>query len=358
MKKNTVHLLAIVLVFLGCNRNSDKKSKDKNPDSVNINHNDKPSELPLDPSKIECVPEQYYFYRETASGYNMYLTPGAFKEKTYLYSSLNSNKKIIDTLRIGTEVNILKDYEDYFLICSSTGKTGYVKKEDLYMYSSLLDLGYDNDKTNFGRYLIGIQKYKKIENKEYNENLLKIIKLNSEKQITETFIDSIPVSYSPVRELHYCALKNAKSIFYLKYSYYDEIGVVFDHFIVDNGKKLSRLIVTSGSGDGGYGDESTVYLPVRLTNGKKIVLAKNGILSVNEINGKPETFPYPTDSGIPIDELVIVENSSYGLVEDDKGNEIEYNEDGTMALQIDIVETIYYRWNGTSLQKVKTIKGK
>lgn len=307
----------------------------------------------IDPSKIECLPDQFYAYQNYST---TLLSPGAFKKDTYLYLSTKANSKVIDTLKFNSKLNILKEYPNHYLVCTGYGKSGYIKKVEVYLYtSSASRKGTKDDEYIDDNYLIGVSQYKAVKNKEYGDNVLKIIKVDSKNKVLDTFTDSLPVSGFEVKHIYNSALNNAQTLFYLSYSYYDEIGNSFDHFVIDNGKRISRLILASSSGDGGYSDFSNIYLPVRLTNGNKIVLAKNGVLSIDESTARPEIYTYPKDIGVPINELVVLEKGAAELIDDEKGDS-KYNEDGTIAQDISIYETIYYRWDGNKLTQVKSIK--
>lgn len=353
--KQTIYILTLVLGLLSCNnRNENKTEKEefKNSDSLKVQTKQTPQApqtiqtIEIDPSKIECVPTSYR-YGDSWTNFS----PGTFGESTFLYNSTTSDAKIIDTLKFNSPVNILTEYPDFFLVCTQSGKSGYVKKTDLYLHSIFWGL-------KSCTYLFGISNYGTNDNTSCKSSKLKVIKLNEKQVKINEYKDSILGKDYEIKLIHNSALKNAEALFYLSYHCYSEIGVVADHFIVDNGKQLSRLILTSGSGDGGFSDISSVYLPVTLTNGKKIVLAKNGILSIDEATAKAEIFSYPTNLGIPIDELIVVQDKSVEMLWDEEKGETKYNADGTMAENITNIVTTFYQWNGTTIKKVKTIKGK
>lgn len=349
--KQTIYLSIILFVILGCKNDADKSQLKSTNRTVHLTHSSKASNdsLEVDPSKIECVPYAY------AYNYPDNFSPGTFGKITYVYNSAKQGRKIIDSLPFNTSLNILKEYSNYFLVCTPKAKSGYVKKTDLYFHSVFWGL-----KSN--TYLVGISKYP---SKQATENAfptcdaseLKIIKIDESKKVVNVYEDSIMGTHYDLKLIHNSALKNAEAVLYLNYHCYNELGVVADHFIVDNGKNISRLFVADGGGDGGMSQECNIYLPVNLTNGKKIVLARNGILAINEITGKPDIFPYPADCGVPIDELIVVQNTETEDIENKEEGGLAYNKDGTMAQKISIIETMYYRWNGKVLQKVKTIAG-
>jgi hypothetical protein len=344
------YIFILALGLLSCSGKAKDERGSSSTDSLQVqsdvtdqNGEANPTEaIQLDPSKIECMTTAYRYGDDWTN-----FSPGTFEEITYVYNSANSVAKIIDTLKFNTSVNILAEYPEFYLVCHPTAKSGYIKKTDLYFHPL----------TWSGKsYLFGISNYGTSNDTNCNNSQLKVVTVNihSEKDI---YYDSILGKDYKIEQIYNSALKNAEALFYLHYHCYSEIGVAAEHFIVDNGK-LSRLIIALSSGDGGYSDISSVYLPIHLTNGEKIVLAKNGVLSVDETTAKVETYPYPANCGIPIDELIIVENKTVGPVLDEKGETVEYNKDGTQAEKITIEETIYYQWDGKALRKVKTIRDK
>lgn len=350
--------MTIVLGLLSCNDHTEKKIENRlfsNNDSLSTQSKETkqssqtitPIEsVHIDSSKIECMPTTYRYGNSWTN-----FSPGTFGITTYLFNSTNSNAKIIDTFKFNTSVNILSENGDFFLICSPKAKAGYVKKTDLYLHALFWGL-------KSYTYLFGINKYGTNDNIDCKTSILKVVKTNKDNALVDIYIDSIRGKNYEIKQCYNSALKNSEALFYLNYYCGNEMTTITDHFLVDNGNKLSRLIITSTSGEGGQADISTVYLPVRLTNGKKIVLAKNGVLAINEMTAKAEIYSYPPNSGIPIDELIVVENKSVEMLWDEDKGELKRNNDGTMAENITNVVTNFYQWNGTTIRKIKTIMGK
>ena len=346
--------MILPLLILGCKSTTEKKSQKSSSIKVNtLAHPIKKTTIDtveVDPSKIECIPTAYSY------GYQDNFSPGTFGKITFVYNSTKPTAKVLDSLPFNTSVNILKEYPEFFLVCTPKAKSGYIKKTGLYFHSVFWGL-------KSCTYLFGISKYPKKSNEpddfpSCDVSKIKVVKINKSNQIVDVYRDSILGRHYELKLLYNSALKNSEAVFYLNYDCYDEQGITEDHFIVDNGKKLSSLISARGSGDGGYAQENIVYLPVNLINSKKIVLAKNGVISVDNTTAKVELYPYPANCGIPIDELIIVEDRSVEPVDDDATGESKYDKDGNMAENITINETTYYQWNGTTLRKVKSIKGK
>lgn len=346
--KKIICFLIFILGLLSCETITEKKVDKKilsNTDTLSTQTKQtKQQPFQIDLSNIQCIPTPYRY------GYGWsYFSPGTLGEITYLYSSTSQNPELIDTLKFNTRVNILSEQAEYFLICTPKAKIGYVKKTDLYLH--FIANGSDS-------YLFGISSYGTDNDISCASSKLKVIKLSNNLTIENELNDSIMGRNYDIKNIHNSALKNSYSLFFLSYHCYSGLGFTANHFIVDNGKQLSRLILTVSSGDGGSSDLSTVYLPVRLTNGKKIVLARNGVLSIDETTAKPEIYPYPSNVDIPIDELIVVENKTAELLWDDKNEDMKYNSDGTIAERFTNIETIFYRWDGTTIHKMKTINGK
>jgi hypothetical protein len=348
--KNTFAL--VLLTLIACtegDKDSDvnNEKQDKNRDTLgdlvisSIPANVKPWELTrVDPEKIECIPVRYTLQ----PGYS----PAIFSDTAYVYNSVNTGRKPKDTLRFGTPVNILAEVQDNFLICTPKGSSGYVNKNDVSLHLSI-------GKGGGGYYLIGLSQYGTTDHTSCDKSQLKVVLTGERKQQYDVYLDSILGNEYEIRNLYSTALKDVRTLLYLTYHCYSEIGYSVDHFIVDNGK-LSRLILTGNSGDGGVSDITNVYLPTHLTNGKKIVLARNGILSVDERNAKPQLYEYPKDLGIPIEELIVVEQTTEETGFDQEKGELLYNDDGTQAVHISVNRTDFYRWDGSTLRVVKTIE--
>jgi hypothetical protein len=283
-----------------------------------------------DTLRFECAPTAYR--RPFKSDW---FSPGTFNDRTFVYSQPRLNSRKTDTLPFKTPVNILAEDSDFYFVCIPKGRSGYVKKTDLYLYE-------------YGNYLFGITKYLDAPEACGKMNTFKVMNTYN----SDVLIDSVSSAHYVVNATSPVALKNVTLLFRLFYLCSSESGASVHHFIV-NTDKLHHFYVASRSGDGGNFWGTKIYIPVNLDNGK-IVLARNGELTVDQETGFAETFPYSKECGIPIDELVVVvDESGYHSSDQDSGG---YNSDGTPKITDYEARTIYYRWNGNSLKKVKTIK--
>jgi len=352
-----VYILFIIFTFFSCTRTSKTNNQTVNKSHHNIsakqtNQQNSVDTTTIDPNTLGCLVTHY------VHGYDPeQFTPGTFNKTTYVYNSPKSGAKIIDTLPFNTAVNILKAYTGFYLVCTSKAKSGYIKKTDLYL-NKILGRSSQSD---YCHYLIGITKYAK--EAEHDDNsltceasVLKFLKVDDKSgKILNSYADSVYGGDYGIKEVYSVALKNAKAIFHVTYNCFHDIETDADLFVIDNDKEISRLIYEEGSGDGGDGDFSDIYLPVTLQNGKKVVLAKNGELTLDPTTAKPEIYPYPADCGAPIDELVVVQNWSEEAPED---GQPEYNPDGTEFNNKTMGSTILYRWDGNKLHKIKIIETK
>ena len=351
--KNTFILLLLALIactkgdkHAGVNNGDRNKNRDTlaTPVIQPIPAKIKPWELVLvDPERIECVPVAYTL-QPVMSGYS----PAIFTDIAYIYNSVSADRKPKDTLTFATPVNILAEVPGNFLICTPKGRSGYVNKNEVSLHLSI-------GKGGGGYYLIGLSKYGTTDPTSCDKSQLKVVLTGERKLQDDVYLDSILGNEYEIRNIYSTALKDVRTLLYLTYHCYSEIGYSIDHFIVDNGK-LSRLILTGSSGDGGISDITNVYLPTHLSNGKKIVLARNGILSVDERNAKPQLYEYPKNLGIPIEELIVVEQITEEMGFDQEKGEPLYNDDGTEMVYVAVNRTDFYRWDGNTLRLVKTIE--
>ncbi|MCC8426446.1 hypothetical protein [Mucilaginibacter sp. UR6-11] len=347
--KCLIFLFLSMLLVTGCKDKTEKKVTRKTVRVTRQENRPKvsPDTAAIDPAKLGCLLTTYRYSYDPQT-----FSPGTFNKITYVYNAIKGTAKVIDSLPFNTPVNILKEYRDYFLVCTPKLKSGYIKKPDLYFQSF-----YGGEDTS---YLVGIAKYpphlSEVDDDVTCEpGIVKFIKTGKSQKILNTYTDTIEGAHYQINKLSSSALKNSVGIFHLTYSCMHDIEDDMDLFVIDNGKKLSRLFLAGGSGDGGYYDDTRIYLPIQVTNGKKIVLAKNGVLSVDDTKPQLEIFLYPKDCGIAIDELIVVQSIQVEPVGDDKP---KYNNDGTEAENLTIEFTKYFRWDGNKLKLIRTIKGK
>lgn len=336
MKLTLITVLAFS--FIAWNNLLDKKSAENKKSKVslaNIENNSNLHLLKKNYSTLEEVPNSY----QNADSWTEF-SLGFCGKTTFLYDSNRFNANIIDTLPFLSIVKILSEGQDFFLVWTRKGERGYIKKTQLYLNQVA------------GNYYLGLNKYGTNDISSCAESELKVVKLHwrNNKEIVDKYYDTILGKSYDVKYIN-SALYNSNAVLHLNYSCYKEASVIKNHFIIDNGQKLSRLIKTSNFGEGGYSRKNTVYLPIKLRNRKKIVLAKNGTLSIDKTTANPEIYSYPSNLGVPKDELIVVEKKSVNkrLSKEEK-RENKYNK------KVTILSTTFYQWNGTKIEKIKTIK--
>jgi hypothetical protein len=274
---------------------------------------------------------------------------GTFSDVTFLFDSSDSTGKIIDTLLFNTPVNILKRFDNFLAVCTPEGKVGYIRNGDIY---NTVFYGYGR---KLSHYLVGLSKYGI---NEYwgsciDKSHFKIVRINGEGKKEATYVDTLFCQNYEVKKLMYVALKNVHDSFHVSYSYYSEIGNGINQFIVDTGS-ITNLISVSSSGDGGVSNIAKVYLPVYMGGSKKVLLARDGVLSVDSNTGNVDTYPYPSNLKIPIEELIVVVQEEVEMVWNAEAGEQAYNADGSFVYDVYPSTPTFYRWDGSTLKEVRS----
>jgi hypothetical protein len=287
-----------------------------------------------------CIPKAYRY----GKGWSLF-APGTFNATTFVYNSTAKDALVIDTLPFRTPVNILADYPGHFLICSPEGKQGFVKTTDLYLHEVFWGL-------KSCTYLLGITEYGTDDPMQCGRSKLRVMKVNRHDSILDVYTDSIRGKFYSVELIYNNALKKSEAVLRISYDCYSGQGVDVNHFLIDNGK-IGRLTLQTNTGDGGSADISRAYLPVRLDNSKKVVLAQDGVLSVNRETAEVKLYPYPSTTDVPIDELVVVERYSTETMEDEHSGRLQLDADGRAKQNIFDKSITFYRWDGNRLVKVE-----
>jgi hypothetical protein len=289
-----------------------------------------------DYSNFQCFPpDTKDFIYNLEGGY------GTFNEVNYLYSAPDSASTIIDTLAFLTPVNLLKTLPGYYAVCTPKAKTGFLAWGSIFQHVFLGK--YDDGQIVYLAGTVNTRPDYRPQG-ECSEGDFQVVKINRAGKILDQFIEKDICWSLEAKQVYSTALKNVHLIFTLSYHYYSEQGNNRVKVFIDNGS-IRKLIEGWGGGDGGFAFETNIYLPVYL-NGKKIVLAKNGELTVDPMTGDAEIFPYPKNLRVPIEELIIVQKRDL-----DSSSE-ELNEDGSYKTLITNIETEYYQWDGISLKRI------
>ena len=141
-------------VALGCKSNTKTDTQNWQTANKGLVTNQKSKTPDRDTAEIEtkhlgCMVTPF------VHGYDpQQFSPGTFNKTTYVYESLNPGATVIDTLKFNTPVNILKEYPNFYLICTPKAKAGYLKKTDLY-----LNKMFSSQDNGIYYYLVGVTKY-------------------------------------------------------------------------------------------------------------------------------------------------------------------------------------------------------
>ncbi len=141
-------------------------------------------------------------------------------------------------------------------------------------------------------------------------------------------------------------------------------GATSHEFIrLDDEGNLTKIISSYSTGEMGYFDEEQIYFPLKFESGKTLLVANGEIDFIfNTSSGELNTFEYPNEPGIPINQL-IVKTKKYtedclqkytnrqNLVE--KTYFVEAEENGEMK-QVRVFEEKpqFYKWDGTELKQI------
>ena len=130
-------------------------------------------------------------------------------------------------------------------------------------------------------------------------------------------------------------------------------GVIIYHDFRESCPGTSTTTFISVNNEGGlkkitssYSRETsntTIYFPLKFESGKILLVAGGDVNGIfNYYSGELNTFDYPKEFKVPINEIIVEIKSEYS---------------GTLEIPEEAEEisrdTIYYRWNGTELNKIK-----
>jgi hypothetical protein len=126
-------------------------------------------------------------------------------------------------------------------------------------------------------------------------------------------------------------------------------------FIFGNENKMNEIISASATGEGGFYEFTKVYIPLKFDKGK-ILLVENGDSEhmLDAWNATLKTIPYPEESGIPIERLIVTIEESGAGKSDADGNFI-VDKDDNIVMEITHRIIRYYQWDGERLTEAKKI---
>lgn len=128
-------------------------------------------------------------------------------------------------------------------------------------------------------------------------------------------------------------------------------GTTINVLVADCGDSLTTLASSFSMGESTWGESTVAYVPVKFGTGKVLLVANGDVKNIfNTYTAELNTFPYPKNIGIPIEELVVVVTENYEAIEADRQDAESY-EDPELKQTLYKVE--YYQWKGNKMVKIK-----
>ena len=157
-------------------------------------------------------------------------------------------------------------------------------------------------------------------------------------------------------DVYNTALKNMPNLLHLYWHHGESCPESEGNvFIADVNGKMSEILSSSNTGEGGFYESTKVYIPIKFNKGK-VLLVENGDSQnmLDSYSGTLKTIAYPKDCGIPIEQLVVVIEEDAEGKTDAEGNFIE---DKHKEIVMEITHKIirYYKWDGKKLAEAKKL---
>ncbi len=313
-------------------------------------------------TKVREIP----FHTIENNGYKNYVNPVIITNFCKVYSQVDTNSKVLLTLSFNTKINLKGEGEDawttttetinngekhiinqyikvkWYKIALQNGE-GYIVASDVATHSFAKDdkqtdyfvvtdysKQFNSDGNNFTIY-----KYDR-KNKHFVDTLVT-------RNVRGDLIQFLNVKWKNVDVLIHAKMINAYCG-----------GGMTDIFIVDANQKLSQLISTASYADDGSADSynSTVWLPLIVKN--KVELLPNGDTDsiFNSFSENMTKYPFPKGISVPKKALIVYNEVKHSSIYNKKGEPLT-NKDGSYKSKKIKDKTIYYRWNGKKLVKLK-----
>ncbi|WP_299361438.1 hypothetical protein [Winogradskyella sp.] len=266
-----------------------------------------------------------------------------FQNQTYVYCSPSTESKVIDSLPPNLAVEswkpIVRSYKPKDI--ERDGKTATINKakENWYEIVNNGQKGYLFEKG------LAIKKLKNniLFGEKPNKYKYQILSFNDKDN--SIVMDSMELNRNHgynIEWLNYNGLTFCKGV--VRYHDFRQScpGTSTTTFIsVDNEGNL-KTITFSYSGET---SNSTIYFPLKFESGKTLLVADGNVNGIfNYYSGELNTFDYTKEFNIPpINELIVEIKREYS-------GTLEIPEEATEIAR----DTIYYRWNGIELNKIKT----
>lgn len=311
--------------------------------------------LGISPIFLLAQAEERFEYYYSNGGYeNATLNPVSALKKTKLYSKAdtNSNHTVLmpaSTLYI-QEKGQAQGYNWYYVNTDANIK-GYIKYEDVIPFRAY------NFAANSEYYI-----WKDFEDNHWADSTFVVKQVKGMPLQADTLVLTDMPYYLRVTDTYYnLALKNINKLIDLEFYNAQCPGTYVHAFVGDCGDSLTVIESSFSSGEQSWYDSRVVYLPFKFDNGKVLLVANGDVQNIfNHQTGELNVFPYPTDCGIPIEELIVIVNESGEEEVTEAAEEESEQETAEPETAIDkepilkIQRSVeYYRWNGYNPVKVK-----
>lgn len=265
-----------------------------------------------------------------------------FQNQTYIYCSPTTESKIIDSLPANTVMEswnpIIRSYEPKDI--ERDGKTVTINKakENWYKINKNGQKGYLFEK--------GLTLKKLRNNILFGEkpNEYKYQLLSFDAKERNQVIDSMDLNRNHgynIDWLNYNGLAFCEGI--IRYHDFRQScpGTSKTTFISISNQGDLKKITSSYSGEM---SNSTIYFPLKFESGKTLLVENGNVEQIfNRYSGELNTFEYPKEFNIPINEMIIEIKRKYSRT-------LEIPEEAKEISR----DTIYYQWNGKELNEIKT----
>lgn len=267
-----------------------------------------------------------------------------FQKPTFIYCSPSTESKIIDSIPINTEIvswkPIIRTYRPKEI--ERDGKLVVVNRVKEIWYETEINgkIGYLAESDLSIKKLSSTILFGEIPN-EYGYRILSFDSKNSNQ-----LIDSMKLNRNhgyEIESIIYNGLDLCKGV--IRYRDFRQScpGTSSTTFVSINNQGGFNKLLSSFNGTEA---SSTIFFPLKFISGKTLLVADGNENEIfNFYSGELNTFSYPKEINVPINQLIVE-------------TRIEYAEDieGLSAEEIKITksDTIYYRWNGTELKEIKT----
>lgn len=296
--------------------------------------------------------DQYFIAEAYAHSQNHLI----YADKALVYCSPDTSAFVIDTLSFNSLVRatehiqrlrddtifqtdfatriktvlqtFLNNSGEWYSIMHDKG-SAYVKKDDLAIW-------------NITGFLAGLKR------SEVGYNTIELSSIDSadqHKRDRSFLLNYLSHGYE-LEAVGFNGLKDCETL--LHYRTYREScpGGEMHQFVAFTKNGFVEVASCSGEGEGGEYIWETLYLPMRFPNGKVLLVAYADLENIFNIQTADlNTYPYPENAGIPIDQLIVKTNEFTVPLLDEDGND-QYDEHGSKKVRVDHDPPVYYRWDG------------